>query len=144
MQTKESGNDGEKLFKESQKEEVKDKLESTRKDAEKILEEILDQESSKASSKKDSKNLIVENYGLNREEVDLFNYYANKTKAYREEMKDFWKKLIGSAKKEVSVEKNRQAKGKLNVNDLIYSYPEFVEAEKKEITKILKSLIKIF
>ena len=144
IQTKESGNDGEKLFKESQKEEVKDKLESTRNDAEKILEEILDQESSKASSKKDSKNLIVENYGLNREEVDLFNYYANKTKAYREEMKDFWKKLIGSAKKEVSVEKNRQAKGNLNVNDLIYSYPEFVEAEKKGNYKNLKIFDKNF
>ena len=86
----------------------------------------------------------IENYGLKREEVDLFNYYVNKTKAHREEMKDFWKKLIGSAKKEVSVEKNRQAKGKLNVNDLIYSYPEFVEAEKKGNYKNLKIFDKSF
>lgn len=52
-------------------------------------------------------------------------------------MKDFWKKLIGSAKKEASVEKNGQAKGKLNVNDLIYSYLKFVEAEKKRNYKNL-------
>ncbi|MFQ8697125.1 hypothetical protein I6I93_05610 [Peptoniphilus harei] len=59
-------------------------------------------------------------------------------------MKDFWKKLIGSAKKEVSVEKNRQAKGKLNVNDLIYSYLKFVEAEKKRNYKNLKIFNKKF
>ena len=47
------------------------------------------------------------------------------------------------AKKELSVEKIDKQK-KLNNNDLIYSYPEFVEAEKKKITKILKSLIKFF
>lgn len=59
-------------------------------------------------------------------------------------MKDFWKKLIGSAKKEVSVEKNRQAKGKLNVNDLIYSYLKFVETEKKRNYKNLKIFKKNF
>lgn len=58
-----------------------------------------------------------------------------------------WKiseKTNGSAKKEVSVEKNRQAKRKLNVNNLIYSYPEFVEAEKKENYKNLKIFDKNF
>ena len=105
MEAKDSGDDGRKFFEESQKEESEDKLESTRKDVETSLEEIIDQESSKASSNKDSNSFKVENYDISREEVDLFNYYANKTNAQREEMKNFWKKLIGSAKKEVSVEK---------------------------------------
>ena len=99
MEVKDSGDDGRKFFEESQKEESKDKLESTRKDVETSLEEILNQESSKTSSKKDSNSFIVENYDISREEVDLFNYYANKTNAQREEMKNFWKKLIGSAKR---------------------------------------------
>ena len=59
-------------------------------------------------------------------------------------MKDFWKKLIGSAKKEVSVERIRQAKGKLNVNNLIYSYLKFVEAEKKGNYRNLKIFDKNF
>lgn len=59
-------------------------------------------------------------------------------------MKDFWKKLIGLAKKEVSVEKNRQAKGKLNVNDLVNSYPEFIEAEQKGNYRNLKVFDKNF
>ena len=47
------------------------------------------------------------------------------------------------AKKELSVEKIDKQK-KLNNNDLIYSYPEFVEAEKKENYKNLKIFEKIF
>ena len=113
MEAKDSGDDGGKFFEESQKEESKDKLESTRKDVETSLEEIIDQESSKASSNKDSNRFKVENYDISKEEVDLFYYYSNKTNAQREEMKDFWKKLIGSAKKEVSVEiKTSQRKTK--------------------------------
>lgn len=59
-------------------------------------------------------------------------------------MKEFWKKLLGSAKKEVQVEKEKQAKGDLNVNDLIYSYPDFLEAEKKGAYKDLKIFNRYF
>ena len=59
-------------------------------------------------------------------------------------MKDFWRKLIDSAKKEINVEKNRQAKGKLNVNDLVNSYPEFIEAEQKGNYRNLKVFDKNF
>ena len=48
------------------------------------------------------------------------------------------------SKKRAKCRKNRQAKGKLNVNDLIYSYPKFVEAEKKENYKNLKIFDKNF
>lgn len=98
----------------------------------------MDQETTNASTYKDSNSTNFKTFGISKEEIELFNYYVNKTKAQREEMKDFWRKLIGSAKKEINVEKNRQAKGKLNVNDLVNSYPEFIEAEQKGNYRNLK------
>ena len=144
MQAKDSSEEGEKFFEESQKEDTRDKLESSRKEVEDSLKEILDQENTNASSLEDSTYKKMEAYGISSEEVDLYNYYLNKTKAQRDAMKDFWRKLIGSAKKEVNVEKNRQAKGKLNVNDLINSYPDFIEAEQKGNYKDLKVFDKNF
>lgn len=138
MQAKDSSEEGEKFFEESQKEDTRDKLESSRKEVEDSLKEILDQENTNATSLEDSTYKKMESYGISSEEVDLYNYYLNKTKTQREAMRDFWRKLIGSAKKEVNVEKNRQAKGKINVNDLINSYPDFIEAEQKGSYKELK------
>lgn len=144
METKDSSGDSEKVFEESNEQTAKDKLESTRKDVEESLKEILDQENTNASYTEDSSDKKTEFYGISREELDLYNYYLNQTKAQREAMKDFWKKLIGSYKKEVNIEKNRQAKGKLNVNDLIDSYPNFIEAEQKGNYKELKIFDKNF
>lgn len=144
MQAKDSSEEGEKFFEESQNEDTRDKLESSRKEVEDSLKEILDQENTNATSLEDSTYKKMESYGISSEEVDLYNYYLNKTKAQRDAMKDFWRKLIGSAKKEVNVEKNRQAKGKINVNDLINSYPDFIEAEQKGNYKELKVFDKNF
>lgn len=144
MQAKDSSEEGEKFFEESQKEDTRDKLESSRKEVEDSLKEILDQENTNASSLEDSTYKKMEAYGISSEEVDLYNYYLNKTKAQRDAMKDFWRKLIGSARKEINVEKNRQAKGKLNVNDLVNSYPEFIEAEQKGNYRNLKVFDKNF
>lgn len=144
MQAKDSSDEGEKFFEESKKKDSRDKLESSRKEVEDSLKEILDQENRNATSLEDSIYKKMEAYGISSEEVDLYNYYLSKTKAQRDAMKDFWRKLIGSAKKEVNVEKNRQAKGKLNVNDLINSYPDFIEAEQKGNYKDLKVFDKNF
>lgn len=144
MQAKDSSDEGEKFFEESKKDDTRDKLESSRKEVEDSLKEILDQENTNATSLEDSTYKKMEAYGISSEEVDLYKYYLSKTKAQRDAMKDFWRKLIGSAKKEVNVEKNRQAKGKLNVNDLINSYPDFIEAEQKGNYKDLKIFDKNF
>ncbi|WP_105300344.1 vWA domain-containing protein [Anaerococcus marasmi] len=144
MQAKDSSEEGEKFFEESQEKDTRDKLESSRKEVEDSLKEILDQENTNATSLEDSTYKKMEAYGISSEEVDLYRYYLGKTKAQRDAMKDFWRKLIGSAKKEVNVEKNRQAKGKLNVNDLINSYPDFIEAEQKGNYKDLKVFDKNF
>ena len=137
-------NNKEKFFQESQKKSSGNKLESTRKDVEETLEEILKQENNNISSLEEYDKKIISVYGLGKEDLDLFNFYVNKTKAQREEMRDFWKKLVGSAKKEINVKRNRQPKGKLNVKDLIYNFPEFVEAEQKGNYKKLKIFDKYF
>lgn len=134
----------ENFFQDSQKKNPGNKLESTRKDVEETLEDILKEENNNNSSLEVSQRKIMSDYGLEKEDLDLFNFYVNKTKSQREEMREFWKKLIGSAKKEVNVEKNRQTKGKINVNDLIYSFPDFVEAEKRGNYKNLKIFDKNF
>lgn len=139
-----SGEEGKKFFEESKKEKSSNKIESTRKDVEETLEEILNQEINnlKATGEFDKKDL--ESYGVNENDLELFNFYVDKTNKQRKEMGEFWKKLIGSAKKEINVKRNRQARGKLNVNDLIYNYPDFVEAEQKGNYKELKIFDKNF
>lgn len=139
-----SGEEGKKFFEESKKEKSSNKIESTRKDVEETLEEILEQEINnlKATGEFDKKDL--ESYGVNENDLELFNFYVDKTNKQRKEMGEFWKKLIGSAKKEINVKRNRQARGKLNVNDLIYNYPDFVEAEHKGNYKELKIFDKNF
>lgn len=139
-----SGEEEEKLFEKSQEEKSGSKLESTRKEVEESLEEILEQEINNISFQEEHNNKLMQDYGLSKDEIELFNFYAKKTKTQREEMREFWKKLIGSAKKEVNVEKNKQAKGKLNIDDLIYNYSEFVEAEQKGNYKNLKIFNKNF
>lgn len=137
-------NDGEKFFEESQDESQGSKLESSREDVEESLKELINQEPKNISSFDEFDESDLKSYGISKDEIDLYNFYVNKTKTQREEMRKFWKKLIGSAKKEINVEKNRQAKGKINVNDLIYSFPDFVEAEQRGSYKNLKIFDKNF
>lgn len=137
-------NDGEKFFEESQDESQGSKLESSREDVEESLKELINQEPKNISSFDEFDESDLKSYGISEDEIDLYNFYVNKTKTQREEMRKFLKKLIGSAKKEINVEKNRQAKGKINVNDLIYSFPDFVEAEQRGSYKNLKIFDKNF
>nr|WP_242976223.1 hypothetical protein [Clostridium sporogenes] len=74
----------------------------------------------------------------------MFQFYSNKMKLEREQMRQFWKKLIGDAKKEVSVKKDGQVKGKLDVNSFIHFYPDFVELKKRGIIKIFRFSIDIY
>ena len=137
-------NDGEKFFEESRDKSQGSKLESSREDVEESLKELINQEPKNISSLDEFDESDLKSYGISEDEIDLYNFYVNKTKTQREEMRKFWKKLIGSAKKEINVEKNRQAKGKINVNDLIYSFPDFVEAEQRANYKNLKIFDKNF
>ncbi|MBY6996905.1 VWA domain-containing protein [Clostridium botulinum] len=123
----------ENLFEQSKAYEIPDSLESTQEEVEKILEEMLDQEDQISTSIQNAMQgkVDLEAYGISQSDQQLFQFYSNKMKLEREQMRQFWKKLIGDAKKEVSVKKDGQVKGKLDVDSFINFYPDFVEAEKK-------------
>ncbi len=120
-------------FELSEEEEIPDSLESTREEVEKILEEMLDQQDQISENIENTLQgkVNLEAYGISQSDQELFQFYSNKMKPEREQMRRFWRKLIGDAKKEISVKKDGQVKGKLDIDSLINSYPDFVEAEKK-------------
>ncbi|AJD28149.1 VWA domain-containing protein [Clostridium botulinum] len=123
----------ENLFEQSKADEIPDSLESTQEEVEKILEEMLDQEDQISTSIQNAMQgkVDLEAHGISQSDQQLFQFYSNKMKLEREQMRQFWKKLIGDAKKEVSVKKDGQVKGKLDIDSFINFYPDFVEAEKK-------------
>lgn len=120
-------------FEQSNSDEIPDSLESTQEEVDKILEEMMDQQDQISESIQNvmQGKVDLEAYGISRSDQQLFEFYSNKMKLEREQMRQFWKKLIGDAKKEVSVKKDGQIKGKLDVDSFINFYPDFVEAEKK-------------
>lgn len=120
-------------FEQSKADEVPDSLESTQEEVERILEEMLDQEEQISTTIENAMQgkVDLEAYGISQSDQELFQFYSNKMKLERDQMRQFWKKLIGDAKKEVSVKKDGQVKGKLDVDSFINFYPDFVEAEKK-------------
>ncbi|HDK7155823.1 TPA: VWA domain-containing protein [Clostridium botulinum] len=120
-------------FEQSKSDEIPDSLESTQEEVEKILEEMMDQQDQISESVQNAMEgkVDLEAYGISQLDQQLFQFYSNKMKLEREQMRQFWKKLIGDAKKEVSVKKDGQIKGKLDVDSFINFYPDFIEAEKK-------------
>ncbi|WP_352419194.1 vWA domain-containing protein [Proteiniborus sp.] len=127
-------------FEQSKADELPDSLESTQEEVEKILEEMVEQQDKTIESIQNTMQgkLDLTSYGINQTDQQLFQFYSNKMKSERDQMRQFWKKLIGDAKKEISVKRGGQVKGKLDVDSLINSYPDFVEAEKKRTYKNLR------
>ena len=120
-------------FEQSEVDEVPDSLESTQEEEKRILEEMLDKKDQISVSVKNTMEGKVDltPYGISQTDQQLFQFYSNKMKLEREQMRQFWEKLIGDAKKEINVKKDGQIKGKLDIDNFIDYYPDFVEAEKK-------------
>ncbi|WP_077369068.1 vWA domain-containing protein [Anaerosalibacter sp. Marseille-P3206] len=120
-------------FEQSEVDEIIDSFESTQEEEEKILEEMLDKRDQISVSVKNTREGKVDltPYGISQTDQQLFQFYSNKMKSEREQMRKFWEKLIGDAKKEINVKKDGQIKGKLDIDNFIDYYPDFVEAEKK-------------
>ncbi|GAA4295490.1 VWA domain-containing protein [Anaerocolumna aminovalerica] len=120
-------------FEPSKSDEIPDSLESTQEEVEKILEEMQNQQDQSSESIQNTLQgkVDLEVYGISQSDQQLFQFYSNKMKPEREQMRQFWKKLIGDAKKEISVKKEDQVNGKLDIDSFINTYPDFVEAEKK-------------
>jgi len=114
-------------------EKIDEQMETTRDEEQEILEEMLEKEEELDLKFKNilSEKIDLNSYGITEDDQKLFYYYKNKMTKEREEMKKFWRELIGEAKKEVNVKKDKQTKGKLDIDSFIYSYPDFIEAEEK-------------
>lgn len=123
----------EKPFESSKADEIPDSLEATQEEEERILKEMLDQKDQLSESVQNTLlgKINLESYGISQSDQQLFEFYSNKMKIEREQMRQFWKKLIGDAKKEISVKKDGQVKGKLDINSFVNAYPDFIESEKK-------------
>lgn len=109
------------------------KLEFSQEEIEELLKDMRDEKDKQSEV---SKNILegkidLDSYGVSQIEQDLFIYYSDKMKAEREEMRKFWRKLIGEAQREVNVRKDEQTKGKLDIDSFIKYYPDFLESEKK-------------
>lgn len=132
VETKDTSNSSENPFSDERIED-EDGLEISKEDQEKMLQEMVEEEVDISSDVEDivKGRIDLEPYGVSQQEQDLFNYYSQKVSKERQEMKNFWRELIGNAKKEVNVKKKEQRKGKLDVDSLIKKYPDFLEAEKK-------------
>lgn len=70
--------------------------------------------------------------GVSPADRELFSHYEQAVRPVREEMKHYWQKLIGEASREVSVKLENMPKGKLDVNALARSWPDFTEAERRQ------------
>ncbi|NLI89290.1 MAG: VWA domain-containing protein [Epulopiscium sp.] len=121
------------VFDDIEDDDSKEDFEFNQEDIEVILNEFMDE---KEEADLNIKNVIERNrdlnsYGVSKADKELFIYYSNKMKKEREEMKKFWIKLVGNAKQEINVKKDCQVKGKLDIDNLINFYPDFVEAEQK-------------
>lgn len=71
-------------------------------------------------------------FGVTAQDRQLFRHYEEKVRPQREEMKRFWRRLIGEASREVSVLVEGVPKGALDVPELIRQWPAFTEAQQKQ------------
>ncbi|RVU54018.1 vWA domain-containing protein [Anaerosphaera multitolerans] len=117
-------------------ERVKGELESSQEEVRTILKEM--EELQKNSKTQNLGQSNLKEYGISKLDFLTFKYYSDLMSTERELMKEFWRKLIGSARREVNVEVREQIRGKLDVDSLIKYYPDFIEAEKKGSYKNLK------
>lgn len=74
----------------------------------------------------------LSSFGVTEEDLKLFRHYEAKVRPQREQMKQFWRRLVGEASRETGVKIEGTPKGKLDVPVLIDSWPSFVEAQQKQ------------
>ena len=71
-------------------------------------------------------------FGVTPEDQRLFDHYEALVRPEREQMKAYWKKLLGDTSKEISVRIEGAPKGTLAVQSLIDQYPAFTEAQRRQ------------
>ena len=72
----------------------------------------------------------LSSYGVTDADRALFAHYEAAVRPAREQMKAYWRMLIGDTSREVSVRIPNMPKGRLSVETLIRSWPALTEAER--------------
>ncbi|MDY4203874.1 vWA domain-containing protein [Porcincola intestinalis] len=94
------------------------------------MEDEKKEERQQAQRAQEGTDLAV--FGVTAQDRQLFRHYEEKVRPQREEMKRFWRRLIGEASREVSVLVEGVPKGALDVPELIRQWPAFTEAQQKQ------------
>lgn len=94
------------------------------------MEDEKKEERQQAQRAQEGTDLAV--FGVTAQDRQLFRHYEEKVQPQREEMKRFWRRLIGEASREVSVLVEGVPKGALDVPELIRQWPAFTEAQQKQ------------
>ena len=74
----------------------------------------------------------LSSYGVTDADRALFAHYEAAVRPAREQMKAYWRMLIGDTSREVSVRIPNMPKGRLSVETLIRSWPALTEAERRQ------------
>lgn len=69
-------------------------------------------------------------YQITPEMRQEYDKIVNSVSAMRQEMRQFWKNLVGKSIEYHHTIANRQRKGRLNVKDFINQYPQFIASER--------------
>ncbi len=71
-------------------------------------------------------------FGVTAKDRAVFSHYEAAVRVQREQMKRFWRQLIGGAAKETGVKVHGTQHGQLDVPLLIAQWPDFIEAQQKQ------------
>lgn len=112
----------------------------TRADRRRMLQELKEQNEDHAKALRQllSGEADLSAFGVTTADRELFRHYEQTVRPVREEMKRYWRQLIGEASREVNVRLTNMPKGSLNVDTLIRSWPAFIEAQQRQNYKELR------
>ena len=97
-----------------------------------MLQQLEQSQMKKAVAAKTHGQKELEAFGVQSDDLALFTHYEHQVQPARQKMKQFWQKLFGEAGRQVSIRQTGQSKGYLDVDELIGSWCDFVEAQQKQ------------
>ncbi|MEE8807267.1 MAG: vWA domain-containing protein [Lactimicrobium sp.] len=103
-----------------------------------MLKQLESHQMKKSAAAKTHGQRELEAFGVQSDDISLFTHYERKVQPARAKMKQFWQKLFGEAGRQISVRQTGQSKGYLDVDELIVSWCDFVEAQQKQNYKDLR------
>ena len=107
-------------------------------DKQAMLKELENQQKRKAQADLVHGSMDLDAFGVTAKDKEIYLHYERAVRAARNEMKQFWQKLIGEASQEESQKITGMDHGKLDVPLLINTWPDFTEVQAKGNYKDLR------